>query len=156
MRMKRPYAGPHRHRQQEIIALRHGYSGRSAMGMTLTAHSPWRIGGTHILGIKHALNPYCYRCPLKLTYPSCGVACAEDVEDVIRTTTSGQIAAFLAEPIQGVGGFHHPAARIFQDCPRDYQAVWRPCLSATRCRPASAVPATNGLALSIGRFSRTS
>jgi alanine-glyoxylate transaminase / (R)-3-amino-2-methylpropionate-pyruvate transaminase len=100
--------------QQEIVALRHGYSGRSAMGMTLTAHSPWRIGGTHILGVKHALNPYCYRCPLKLSYPSCGVACAEDVEDLIRTTTSGQIAAFLAEPIQGVGGFITPPPEYFK------------------------------------------
>ena len=100
--------------QQEIVALRHGYSGRSAMGMTLTAHSPWRIGGTHILGIKHALNPYCYRCPLKLSYPSCGVACAEDVEDLIRTTTSGKIAAFLAEPIQGVGGFITPPPEYFK------------------------------------------
>jgi len=90
---------------QEVIALRHGYSGRSAMGMTLTGQSGWRLGGTHIMGIKHALNPYCYRCPLKLTYPDCGVACAEDVEDVIKTTTSGKIAAFIAEPIQGVGGF---------------------------------------------------
>jgi alanine-glyoxylate transaminase / (R)-3-amino-2-methylpropionate-pyruvate transaminase len=99
---------------QEIIALRHGYSGRSAMGMTLTAQSQWRIGGTHILGIKHALNPYCYRCPLKLSYPSCGVACAEDVEELIRTTTSGRIAAFLAEPIQGVGGFVTPPPEYFK------------------------------------------
>ncbi|MEZ5040439.1 MAG: aspartate aminotransferase family protein [Saprospiraceae bacterium] len=91
--------------QQEVIALRHGYSGRSALGMSLTGHSPWRVGGTHVAGIKHALNPYCYRCPLKLTYPSCGVACAQDLEDVIKTTTSGKIAAFLVEPIQGVGGF---------------------------------------------------
>ncbi len=100
--------------RQEIIALRHGYSGRSAVGMSLTAQSAWRIGGTHIMGIKHAMNPYCYRCPLKLTYPSCGVACAEDVEEVIRTTTSGQIAAFLAEPIQGVGGFITPPPEYFQ------------------------------------------
>lgn len=99
---------------QEIVALRHGYSGRSAMGMSLTAHGAWRIGGTHILGIKHALNPYCYRCPLKLKYPSCGVACAEDVEEVIRTTTSGRIAAFLVEPIQGVGGFVTPPAEYFK------------------------------------------
>jgi len=90
---------------QEIVALRHGYHGRSAIGQSLTGQSPWRIGGTHVLGIKHALNPYCYRCPLKMTYPSCGVACAQDVEDVIKTMTSGKIAAFIAEPIQGVGGF---------------------------------------------------
>lgn len=99
---------------QEIIALRHGYSGRSAIGMSLTGQSPWRIGGTHILGIKHALNPYCYRCPLKMTYPGCGVACAQDVEDTIKTTTSGRIAAFIAEPIQGVGGFIVPPPEYFK------------------------------------------
>lgn len=100
--------------RQEIVALRHGYSGRSAIGMSLTGHSTWRIGGTHVAGIKHALNPYCYRCPLKLTYPGCGVACAQDVEDVIKTTTSGKIAAFIAEPIQGVGGFITPPPEYFQ------------------------------------------
>lgn len=91
--------------RQEIVALRHAYSGRSAMGMTLTAHSSWRLTGSQVPGITHAVNPYCYRCPYKMTYPSCGVACAQDIEDVIRTTTSGKIAAFIAEPIQGVGGF---------------------------------------------------
>jgi alanine-glyoxylate transaminase/(R)-3-amino-2-methylpropionate-pyruvate transaminase len=99
---------------QEVIALRHGYSGRSPMGMSLTGQAGWRIGGTHILGIKHALNPYCYRCPLKLSYPECGIACAEDVEDLIKTTTSGRIAAFIAEPIQGVGGFITPPPEYFE------------------------------------------
>ena len=99
---------------QEIVALRHGYSGRSAMGMSLTGQNTWRIGGTHILGIKHALNPYCFRCPLKMTYPSCGVACAEDVAETIKTTTSGRIAAFIAEPIQGVGGFITPPPEYFK------------------------------------------
>jgi 4-aminobutyrate aminotransferase-like enzyme len=51
------------------------------------------------------MAPYCYRCPLKTSYPACGVACVEDVEDVIRTMTGGKIAALIAEPIQGVGGF---------------------------------------------------
>lgn len=100
--------------RQEIVALRHGYSGRSAIGMGLTGQATWRIGGTHIAGIKHALNPYCYRCPLKMTYPGCGVACAQDVEDTIKTTTSGKIAAFIAEPIQGVGGFITPPPEYFK------------------------------------------
>ncbi|MDM8530553.1 aspartate aminotransferase family protein [Anaerolineales bacterium HSG25] len=100
--------------QQEIIALRHGYSGRSSLGMSLTGQAGWRIGGTHIMGIKHAINPYCYRCPFKMSYPSCGIACAEDVEEVIKTTTSGRIAAFLAEPIQGVGGFVTPPPEYFK------------------------------------------
>ncbi|HIA29484.1 MAG TPA: aminotransferase class III-fold pyridoxal phosphate-dependent enzyme, partial [Candidatus Marinimicrobia bacterium] len=87
----------------ELIALRHGYSGRSLLAQSLTAHASWRALPTQVSAIKHALSPYCYRCPLKLTYPDCGVACAEDVEELIQTTTTGQVAGILVEPIQGVG-----------------------------------------------------
>jgi alanine-glyoxylate transaminase / (R)-3-amino-2-methylpropionate-pyruvate transaminase len=98
----------------EIIALRHGYSGRSILAQSLTAQATWRAVPTQVAGIKHAPSPYCYRCPLKLTYPSCGVACAKDLEELIRTTTTGQIAGFLAEPIQGVGGFVTPPKEYFE------------------------------------------
>jgi len=98
---------------REIVALRHAYAGRTTLAMSVTAHASWRVGKTFSPDIKHAINPYCYRCPLKMTYPECGVACAQDVEDVIRTTTSGRIAAFMAEPIQGVGGFITPPAEYF-------------------------------------------
>ncbi len=90
---------------QELIALRHGYSGRSMLAMSLTAHSKYRGIPTQIAAIKHAHAPYCYRCPFGLSYPSCEVKCARDIEELIQTTTTGRIAGFLAEPIQGVGGF---------------------------------------------------
>ena len=98
----------------EIVALRHGYSGRSMLAQSLTAHSTWRALPTQVAGVKHAVSPYCYRCPLHLTYPSCGVACAKDIEELIRTTTTGRIAGFLAEPIQGVGGFITPPPEYFE------------------------------------------
>ena len=98
----------------EIVALRHGYSGRSMLAQSLTGHAPWRAVPTQIAAIKHAPSPYCYRCPLKLTYPSCGVACAKDLEELIKTTTTGQIAGFIAEPIQGVGGFVTPPKEYFE------------------------------------------
>ena len=98
----------------EIIALRHGYSGRSTLAQSLTGHSTWRALPSQIAGVKHAVSPYCYRCPLHLTYPSCGVACAKDIEELIRTTTTGRIAGFLAEPIQGVGGFITPPLEYFE------------------------------------------
>ena len=97
----------------ELIALRHGYSGRSLLAQSLTAHAPWRALPTQVGAVKHALAPYCYRCPLKLTYPDCGIACAEDVEELIKTTTTGKIAGVLAEPIQGVGGFITPPDEYF-------------------------------------------
>ena len=98
----------------ELIALRHGYSGRSLLAQSLTAHASWRALPTQVAAVKHALSPYCYRCPLKLTYPECGVACAEDVEELIQTTTTGQIAGILVEPIQGVGGFITPPPEYFK------------------------------------------
>src|SRR5579864_7239142 len=99
--------------RQEIIALRHGYHGRTMLAMSAAGHSTWRHGGTAVAGIKHAYAPYCYRCPLGLTYPDCGVKCAQDVEDLILTTTDGKIAAFIAEPILGVGGFIVPPKEYF-------------------------------------------
>jgi 4-aminobutyrate aminotransferase-like enzyme len=100
--------------KQEIIALRHGYSGRSLMAQSLTGHAPWRLLPTQMPGVKHALSPYCYRCPLGLTYPSCEIRCAKDIEELIRTETTGQPAAFIAEPIAGVGGFITPPKEYFQ------------------------------------------
>ena len=97
----------------EIIALRHSYHGRSSLAMSLTGQATWRLGGSLQPGIVHAHNAYCYRCPFGLTYPDCGVRCARDVEDVIRSSTSGRVAGIIAEPIQGVGGFITPPPEYF-------------------------------------------
>jgi 4-aminobutyrate aminotransferase-like enzyme len=97
----------------EIIALRHSYHGRSALGMALSANSNWRIGPATQPGILYAHNAYCYRCPFGLTYPSCKVRCAEDLEDLIGTSTRGRIAGMIAEPIQGVGGYITPPKEYF-------------------------------------------
>ena len=97
----------------EIVALRHGYHGRSALAMALTGHAAWRLGPATQPGIVHAHAAYCYRCPFGLSYPDCGVKCATDVEELIRTSTSGKIAALIAEPIQGVGGFITPPQEYF-------------------------------------------
>src|SRR5213593_1483896 len=97
----------------EVVALRHGYSGRSSLARGLTGMNTWRRGTIEV-GIVHAMNPYCYRCPLGLKYPECEVACVKDIENVIQFSTSGRIAAFLAEPIQGVGGFITPPKEYFK------------------------------------------
>ena len=98
----------------DVVALRHAYSGSSQLAKGITAHAPYRKAGVISVGIAHAVNPYCYRCPLGLTYPSCEVACAKDVENLIQTATSGAPAAFIAEPIQGVGGFITPPKEYFK------------------------------------------
>jgi len=111
----------------EVVALRHGYHGRTMLSMSLTAHSGWRLGGVHDGSIRHAMAPYCYRCPLGLKPESCGTACAQDVEEVIRTTTSGRPAAYIAEPIMGVGGFITPPKDYFPavaEIVRRYEALF--------------------------------
>ncbi len=97
----------------EIVALRHSYHGRSSLTMGLTGQGSWRLGPT-APGVVHAHNAYCYRCPFGLAYPDCEARCAEDVEELIRTTTGGQIAAFIAEPVQGVGGYITPPKEYFR------------------------------------------
>src|ERR1700733_2556923 len=97
----------------EIVALRHSYHGRSAAAMTLSGQAAWRVGSAQA-GIVHAHNAYCYRCPFGLTYPSCEVRCAQDMEEMIRTSTSGRIAGFIGQPIQGVGGYITPPKQYFQ------------------------------------------
>jgi len=112
---------------QEIIALRHGYAGRSMLAQSLCGQAPWRALPSQIPGIKHAVSPYCYRCPFGLTYPSCELKCATDVEELIETTTTGRIAGFIAEPIQGLGGFITPPPEYFQivaDIVRRYGGVF--------------------------------
>jgi 4-aminobutyrate aminotransferase len=111
----------------EIVALRYGYHGRSMLSMSLTAQGPWRLGGVQDPAVRHARAPYCYRCPLGLKPENCGTACAEDVEDVIKTTTSGRPAAFIAEPIMGVGGFITPPREYFgivADIVRRYEGLY--------------------------------
>ncbi len=97
----------------EVIALRHSYAGRSATALSTIGHSTWKPVASQVAGIVHAHAPYCYRCPFKLEYPTCGVACADDVEELIKTTTTGKIAGMIAETILGVGGFIIPPKEYF-------------------------------------------
>jgi alanine-glyoxylate transaminase/(R)-3-amino-2-methylpropionate-pyruvate transaminase len=98
----------------EVISLRNGYHGGTQGTMALTAHSTWKYPRSPSVGVRYASPGYCYRCPFGLTYPSCDVKCARDVAEVIKFETSGQVAAFIAEPIQGVGGVVTPPPEYFQ------------------------------------------
>ncbi len=113
--------------RQELIALRHGYSGRSMLAQSLTAHSKFRVVQTQVAAVKHAHAPYCYRCPFGLRYPSCEIKCAQDIEDLIQTTTIGQVAGIVIEPILGVGGFITPPPgwmKLAVDIVRKYGGIF--------------------------------
>ena len=98
----------------EVIALRHSYSGRTLVAMTNTAHAKYRALPAQVPGTVHAHAPYCYRCPYGATPTNCGLRCAEDLEELIATCTTGRPAAFFAEPILGVGGFITPPEEYFK------------------------------------------
>src|SRR5262245_14421114 len=107
--MARLHTGRH-----DVITLRNCYHGGSQTTMGMTAVGTWKFPVAMPAGVKHVVPGYCYRCPFGLTYPSCDVKCARSVEDVIRYETSGEIAAFIAEPIQGVGGVVTPPPEYFK------------------------------------------
>ena len=101
-------------KNSEFISLRNGLHGRTKLTMSMTGISMWRTDPNPVGGIHFAPNPYCYRCPLGKKYPDCDFACANAIEDVIKTNTSGNVAAFIAEPIQGNAGIITPPQGYFK------------------------------------------
>jgi alanine-glyoxylate transaminase / (R)-3-amino-2-methylpropionate-pyruvate transaminase len=89
----------------DLIALRNAYHGGNASGMGVTAHSTWKYNVPHSFGVHHALAPYQYRGPFGYDDADAGKKYANDVKEVIDYATPGKVAGFIAESIQGVGGF---------------------------------------------------
>ena len=100
--------------KSEFIALKNGLHGRTKLTMSLTGIGMWRTDPNPVGGINFAPNPYCYRCPLGKKHPECNLACADAIEDIIKTATSGQPAAFIAESIQGNAGIVVPPKGYFK------------------------------------------
>lgn len=88
----------------DVIALRNAYHGTSPSAYALTALHTWKFPVPHSFGAHHARLPDRYRGPWGYDDPDAGRKYAEDVQDLIRTATPGVVAAFIAEPILGVGG----------------------------------------------------
>ncbi len=88
----------------DILALRNAYHGMSPSAMGLTALNTWKTPVPQGFGIHHAKCPDMYRGPFGYDDPDAGRKYAEDLDEVIKFSTPGQVAAFIAEPIQGVGG----------------------------------------------------
>ncbi|MBN2445461.1 MAG: aspartate aminotransferase family protein [Phycisphaerae bacterium] len=122
--MARLHTGRH-----EILTLRNCYHGGSQSTMELTAVGTWKYPVPSPAGVTHVPQGYCYRCPFGLSYPACDMKCAYAVEDVIRYETPGEVAGFIAEPIQGVGGSVLPPPEFFgivYDIVRKYGGI---CIS---------------------------
>jgi alanine-glyoxylate transaminase / (R)-3-amino-2-methylpropionate-pyruvate transaminase len=97
--MARAYTGNY-----DVVALRNAYHGGNAGTMGATAHSTWKFNVPHGFGVHHAVAPDSYRGQFGRNDPDAGKNYAADVKQVIDYTTSGRVAAFIAESIQGVGG----------------------------------------------------
>lgn len=97
--LARAYTG-----NNDVIAVRNSYHGGSPSTMAATSHHTWKFPQQLNSGIHHAISPDPYRSPFKGTPEEIATQSANDIRELIRYSTPGRIAAFMAEPIQGVGG----------------------------------------------------
>lgn len=97
----------------DAIAIRNAYHGGTSAAMSLTAVGTWKFKSNPDSNVKHTHAGYCYRCPFGLEYPSCDLKCAHDLKEVIQHETPGEVACFIGEPIQGVGGAVTPPREYF-------------------------------------------
>ena len=103
-------------KRQGIICFEHAFHGRTLLAMTLTSKvKPYKFGfGPFAPEVYRMPYPYCYRCPFKLEYPSCGVACADYLKEFfISHVPAETTAALVVEPVQGEGGFMTPPPEYF-------------------------------------------
>lgn len=100
----------------EFISLMCSFHGRTYASLSVTGQSDRRKYdmGPYPSGVSFAYPPYCYRCPFEKEYPSCDLLCARSVRDVIKYSTSGGVAAFIAEPVMGEGGIIPPPPDYFK------------------------------------------
>ncbi len=98
-----------------VVNLRHGYHGGTSAPLANCGHHTWRFRAQPVASVTSAVEPNCYRCAFNQKPESCGLECAKHVETTIQTTTHGKIAAFIAEPVMGVGGFITPPKEYFHE-----------------------------------------
>ncbi|MEP6574458.1 MAG: aspartate aminotransferase family protein, partial [Gemmatimonadota bacterium] len=108
--MARLYTG-----NADVIAVRNGYHGGSPSSMGLTSHHTWKFPTQQGGAIHHAVCPDPYRSGFSGTPEEIASRSAEDIREIIRYSTPGKIAAFIAEPIQGVGGATYGAANYLRE-----------------------------------------
>ena len=102
-------------RGNQILALRNSYHGRSFAAQAVTGNRGWSASSLTPLNVSYVHSGYKYRSPFKhLGDDAYAAVCAADLRDVLLTCTSGDVAAMIAEPVQGVGGFVVPPPNYFR------------------------------------------
>ncbi len=108
MRLAKAYTG-----RGEFIALQTSFHGRTSATLSVTGNAARKThGGPYLPGVAFAPAPNPYRC--RYCSSCCTLACADAVEDVVKYQTSGDVAAFIAEPVLGEGGIIVPHPDYFQ------------------------------------------
>ncbi len=111
LKLARLYTGKH-----EFIALQTSFHGRSFGALSVTGNmGRKKRGGPYGTGVAFAPAPYAYRSQWANDPEECGRQCARAIEDIIRFATSGDVAAFIAEPILGEGGIIVPPPNYFKE-----------------------------------------
>ncbi|MBK9179817.1 MAG: aspartate aminotransferase family protein [Acidimicrobiales bacterium] len=101
-------------RSNQVLALRNSYHGRSFATMAVTGNRGWSASSLTPFNVSYVHNGYRFRSPFRdLSDPDFIRVCADDLRDVIATTTAGDVACMIAEPVQGVGGFAVPPDGFF-------------------------------------------
>lgn len=108
-------AARHATGETTVVSLQHGYHGGTSGTLAQCGHNTWRFRSQPVMAAVSVPAPYCYRCPFKQSPESCHFECAKHIDEVIQTSTHGRIAAFIAEPVMGVGGFISPPAEYFHE-----------------------------------------
>jgi 4-aminobutyrate aminotransferase/(S)-3-amino-2-methylpropionate transaminase len=111
LKLARLYTGKH-----EFIALQTSFHGRSFGALSVTGNmGRKKRGGPYATGVAFAPVPYVYRSQWPGDPEECGRQCARSIEDIIRFATSGDVAAFIAEPVLGEGGIIVPPLNYFKE-----------------------------------------
>ncbi|WP_158892808.1 aspartate aminotransferase family protein [Amycolatopsis anabasis] len=96
-------------RSNQVLALRNSYHGRAFATIGITGNRGWSASSLSPVKVSYVHGGYRYRDAFRgLSDADYIRACVDDLRDVLQTTTAGDVAALIAEPIQGVGGFNVP------------------------------------------------
>jgi 4-aminobutyrate aminotransferase len=101
-------------RSNQVLAIRNSYHGRTYAAMGVTGNRGWSTSALNPLNVTFLHSGDRLRGLLAgLSEEQHAEAAVADLREILATTTSGDVAALIAEPIQGVGGFVHPPDGLF-------------------------------------------
>jgi len=104
-------------KRQNLISFYNAFHGRTLGSLSLTCSKIRQKEHFPSIRTVHSHYAYCYRCPLKLEYPSCGIECAKEIENLIfrRELSPDDTAAVFVEPLQGEGGYIVPPTEFHKE-----------------------------------------